>query len=146
MRILVHRYTNVNVHKDEIIHGLKTLTTLLEDRFPEHILYVSTSFSDKLTNTSMNIDRFLIHKGNGEIFSFRVPCPNQLMYMYTDSYYGCNIVHIDTVMPELNELCEIVVTACQPFRGTTRLKHYNLYDVNLDDNTITKGDNANEDL
>lgn len=146
MRILVHRYTNVNVHKDEIIHGLKTLTTLLEDRFPEHILYVSTSFSDKLTNTSMNIDRFLIHKGNGEIFSFRVPYCNHHMYMSTDFSYGCNTAYIDTVIPELNELCEIVVTAHPSFEGTLRLKHYNPYDVNLDNNTITKVDNANEDL
>lgn len=146
MRILVHRYTDVNTHKDEIIHGLKILITLLEDRFSEYILYASTSFCETLTDTSMNIGRFLMRKENGEIFSFRVPCPNQLLYMYTDSYYGCNILHIDTVMPELNELCEIVVTACQPFRGAIRLKHYNPYDVDLDNNTIAKVDNANENL
>lgn len=146
MRILVHRYTDVNMHKDEIIHGLKTLITLLEDRFSEYVLYVNTSFCETLTDTSMNIGRFLMRKENGEIFSFRVPCPNKLMYMCTGSYYGCNIANIDTVMPELNELCEIVVTACQPFRATRRLEHYDLYDVNLDDNTITKGDNTNEDL
>lgn len=146
MRILVHKYTDVNTHKDEIIHGLKALITLLEDRFSEYVLYVSTSFGETLTDTSMNIGRFLMRKENGEIFSFRVPCTNQLMYMHTDSYCGCNIAHIDTVMPELNELCEIVVTARPSFNCTRKLKHYNPYDVNLDDNTITKAGNANEDL
>ena len=146
MRILVHKYTDVNMHKDEIIHGLKTLITLLEDRFSEYILYASTSFCETLTDTSMNIGRFLMRKENGEIFSFRVPCPNQLLYMYTDFSYGCNTAYIDTVRPELNELCEIAITAHPYFEGTLRLRNYNLYDVNLDDNTITKVDNANEDL
>ena len=146
MKILIHRYTDVNTHKDEIVHGLKILITLLEDRFSEHILYASTSFSETLTDTSMNIDRFLVRKGNGEVISFRVPCPKHHMYMSTDFSYGCNTAYIDTVRPELNELCEIAITAHPYFEGTLRLRNYNLYDVNLDDNTITKVDNANEDL
>lgn len=146
MEILVHRYTDVDMHKDEIIHGLKVLITLLEDRFSERILYVGTSFSETLTDSCMLIGRFLVRKGNGEVLSFRVPYSKRHMYMSTDFSHGCNTAYIDTVIPELNELCEIVVTAHPSFEDTLRLKHYNLYDVNLDNNTITKGDNVNEDL
>lgn len=134
------------MYKDEIIHGIKVLITLLEYRFSERILYVGTSFSETLTDSSMLIGRFLARKGNGEILSFRVPYSKHHMYMSTDFSYGCNTAYIDTVIPELNELCEIVVTAHPSFEGTLRLKHYNLYDVNLDNNTITRVDNANEDL
>lgn len=146
MKILVHRYTDVDMCKDEILHGLKTLITLLEDRFSERILHVGTSFSETLTDSSMLIGRFLVREGNREILSFRVPYSKHHMYMSTDFSYGCNTAYIDTVIPELNELCEIVVTAHPSFEDTLRLKHYNLYDVNLDNNTITRVDNANEDL
>ena len=147
MRILVHRYTDVNTHKDEIIYGLKTLRTTLKDGSDEYTISVVTSFRDKLTDTSANIGRFLIHKRNGDIFSFRVPYGKYHMYVFADfrygrNIYGCNIVYIDTVIPELNELCEIIVTVHPSFNG----KYYNLYDVNLDDNTITKVDNTNEEL
>lgn len=134
------------MYKDEIIHGIKVLITLLEYRFSERILYVGTSFSETLTDSSMLIGRFLARKGNGEILSFRVPYSKHHMYMSTDFSYGCNTAYIDTVIPELNELCEIVVTAHPSFEDTLRLKHYNLYDVNLDNNTITRVDNTNEDL
>lgn len=134
------------MYKDEIIHGIKVLITLLEYRFSERILYVGTSFSEALTDSSMLIGRFLVRKGNGEILSFRVPYSKHHMYMSTDFSYGCNTAYIDTVIPELNELCEIVVTAHPSFEDTLRLKHYNLYDVNLDNNTITRVDNTNEDL
>ena len=146
MKILVHRYTDVDMYKYEIIHGLKILTTLLNDRFYGYSLYASTSFMDTLTDSSMLIGRFLVRKENGEIVSFRVPCSKHHMYMSTDFSYGCNTAYIDTIRPELNELCEIVVTAHPFFEGTLRLKHYDLYDANLDDNTITRVDNANEDL
>lgn len=146
MKILVHSCTDVDMYKDEIIHGLKTLRNSLKDRFYGHSLYISTSFSETLTDSSMLIGRFLVRKGNGEILSFRVPYSKHHMYMSTDFSYGCNTAYIDTVIPELNELCEIAITAHPSFEGTLRLKHYDLYDVNLDDNTITKVDNANEDL
>ena len=142
MKILIHRYTDVNTHKDEIVHGLKTLITLLEDRFYGHSLYASISFMETLTDSSMLIGRFLVRKGNGEVISFRVPCGKYHMYMSTDFSYGCNTAYIDTVRPELNELCEIVVTAHPFFTG----RNYDLYDANLDDNTITRVENANEDL
>lgn len=147
MRILVHKYTDVNTHKDEIIHGLKTLITLLEDRFSEHIIYVKTSFRGRVTDSGMLISRFLIHKRNERTLSFRVPYGKCHMHiMSTDFYYGCNIAYIDTVIPELNELCEIVITAHPSFESTLTTKSYNPYDVNFDDNTITRVENANEDL
>ena len=147
MKILVHRDTDVDMCKDEIIYGLKTLRTSLKDGPDEYTISVVTSLRDTLTGTSKNIGRFLIHKRNGDIFSFRVPYGKYHMYMFTDfrygrNIYGCNIVYIDTVIPELNELCEIVVTVHPFFTG----RNYDLYNVNLDDNTITKVDNANEDL
>lgn len=145
MKILVHRYTDVDMYKDEIIYGLKTLRTL-KDGLDEYTISVVTSFGDTLTGTSKNIGRFLVRKGNGEVISFRVPYSKHHMYMSTDFSYGCNTAYIDTVRPELNKLCEIDITARQSFEGTLRLKHYNLYDINLDNNTITKVDNANEDL
>ena len=134
------------MYKDEIIHGLKALTTLLEDRFYGHSLCVKTSFRGKLTDSGMLIGRFLVRKRNGEVFSFRVPYAKYHMYMSTGVSYGCNTAYIDTVRHELNELCEIIITAYPSFESTLRIKHHNMYDVNLDDNTITKVGNANEDL
>lgn len=142
MKILIHSNTDVDLYKNEIIHGLKALRTVFGDGLDEYRLSVKTSFRDTLTDTSMNIGRFLMRKRSGEIFSFRVPYRKHHMYMFTDFYYGCNIAYIDTVMPELNEICEIVVTAHLSFKS----KCYNLYDVNLDNNTIIKEDNLNEDL
>ena len=142
MEIYVHKSDNVDACKDEIIYGLKALRTVLIDGLDGYMLSVKTSFRDTLTDTSMDIGRFLIRKRNGEVFSFRIPYKKRHMYMFTDFCYGCNIAYIDTVIPELNELCEIVVTAYLSFKS----KYYNWYDVNLDSNTITKGDNENEDL
>lgn len=134
MGILIHSNTDVDLYKNEIIYGLKALRTVFKDGLEECMLSVKISFRDTLTDTSIDIGRFLMRKRSGEAFSFRVPYRRHRMYMFTDFCYGCNIAYIDTVIPELNEICEIVVTSYLSFKS----KCYNLYDVDLDNNTITK--------
>lgn len=57
------------------------------------------------------------------------------MYISTEDYYGCIFIYVDIVKPELNVHREIAIMAQYIDGG----KYFSSYDVNLDNNTITKG-------
>lgn len=134
MEILIHSNTDVYMCKDAIIYGLKTFKILFEDRF-YGTFAVKTVFRRYLTDSDMDIGRFLIRKRDGEIISLRVPYRKDRMYMFTELYYGSNFIYVDIVKPELNEYCEIAIMAQYIAGG----KYFSSYDVDLDNNTITGG-------
>lgn len=134
MEILIHSDTDVDMCKDAIIYGLKTFKILFEDRF-YGTFAVKTVFRRYLTDSDMDVGRFLIRKRNGEILSLRAPYRKDHMYISTEDYYGCIFIYVDIIKPELNEHREIAIMAQYIDGG----KYFSSYDVDLDNNTITRG-------
>ena len=134
MEILIHSNTDVDICKDAIIYGLKTFKILFEDRF-YGTFAVKTVFSRYLTDSDMDVGRFLIRKRNGEILSLRVPYSKDHVYMFTELYSGHNFIYVDIVKPELNDCREIIIMS----QCATGARNFSSYDVDLDNNTITRG-------
>lgn len=135
MEILVlHSNTDVDLYKDAIIYGLKAFKILSENKL-YGTFAVKTVFRRYLTDSDMDVGRFLIRKRNGEILSFRAPYRKDRVYISMEDYYGCNFIYVDIVKPELNEHCEIAIMS----EYITGGKYFSSYDVDLDNNTITGG-------